>query len=238
MSLKFTEWVVGGVPQKPEIIESWLRQRILGGDAELRLMLVKTIQDLEVEVPADATDEEIIEAAKAMAATRNGNTFRRDERGLGLAAYQVKAMLKESCAILYPYQRGKDGYQWGVTKKAPRSLLAERVFVDDYLIPLGRLEPDGTMMQIGHVSGPQGKRSTLTYYDFCSQPEISFVVSSSEDIVTPEQWQHILIQGQRLGIGAIRSLGHGTFKVTGFDRADNARSSTKPRSKPPATASA
>lgn len=218
VSLAFTGWVMGGVPQKPEIIESWLRQRILGGDEELRISLVKTLADLEIEVPADATREDIIEAAKKIAATRNGNTFRRDDDGLFLAAYQVKALLKESTAILFPGGQGEGTHKWGVTKKSPRSYLAERVFVDDEAIHLDRTAPDGTHMQIGQVTGPKGPRSTLTYYDYCDRPRVSFVVSSLQDSIKPEQWRDILLAGQRLGIGALRSMGHGQFRVTGFDK--------------------
>jgi len=212
VGVRFTELVMGGIPQKPEIIESWLRQRILGGDEELAIMLRKTLTDLDIEVPETATREEVIEAAKNIAATRNGNTFFRNGNGLELRAYNVKAMLKEATAILYPYQIEK----WGPTKKAARSLLAERVFVDEYSIPLGRDAPDGVHMQVGHVSGAQGKRSTLTYYDYAVQPEIQFTISSSDDIITRTQWERILVQGQRLGMGAIRSMNYGQFKVTEF----------------------
>lgn len=222
VSIMFTELIVGGVPQKPEIIESWLRDKFLGGDQELAIMLRRTLADLEIEVPEDAGVEDMIAAAKQMAAERNGNTFRRlaNGGGLGLGAYQLKAMLKEATAILYPYSAPDGKGKWGVTRKAARSFLAERVHVDDYLIPLGRHEPDGTFMQVGHVDGPRGPRSTLTYYDYCVQPELTFTVSSSEDAVTPEQWRRILVQGQRDGLGALRSLGHGRFKVTAFDRVD------------------
>lgn len=212
---KFTALVLGGIPQKPEIIESWLRQRILGGDQELAIMLRKTLADLDIEVAEGATREEIIEAAKNIAATRNGNTFFRNGNGLELRAYNIKAMLKEATAILYPYQVEK----WGPTKKAPRSLVAERVFVDEYAIPLGRDAPDGTLMQVGHITGPKGPRSTLTYYDYCVQPEIQFTISSSEDCLSQEQWERILVQGERLGMGAIRSMNYGQFKITDFARA-------------------
>ena len=212
VSLQFTNEVMGGVPQKPEIIESWLRQRILGGDEELRLALIKTLDDLDIDVPADATREDVIEAAQEMAATRNGNTFRRDENGLFLAAYQIKAALKESTNILFA------GERWGVTKKGPKSYLAERVFVDEERVHLGRLEPDGTHMQVGHVTGPRGRRSTLTYYDYCVQPEITFTVSSLQDSITFDQWKDILRTCQREGIGALRSLGYGQFRITGFDK--------------------
>jgi len=218
VGVTFTELVMGGIPQKTEAIESWLRKRIFGGDEELRIQLIRTLQDLEVDVPQDATRDEVIEAAHKMAATRNGNTFRRDARGLGLAAYNVKAMLKEATAILYPGGPA-GGHKWGSTGKAPKSFLAERIFVDDYLIPFGRTEPDGVHMQVGHVSGPKGRRSTLTYYDYCAQPEVAFTISSSEDSITPDQWRRILIQGQRLGMGALRSMGYGQFKVTAFAKA-------------------
>ncbi len=212
VAIQFTGQVMGGVPQKPEIIESWLRQRILGGDEELRLALLKTLDDLDIDVPAEATREEIIEAAKQIAATRNGNTFRRDENGLFLAAYQIKAGLKESTNILFA------GERWGVTKKGPKSYLAERVFVDSERVHLGRLDPDGTHMQVGHVTGPKGRRSTLTYYDYCVQPTCEFVVSSLQDSITFDQWRDILRTMQREGLGALRSLGYGQFKITGFDK--------------------
>jgi hypothetical protein len=216
VGVTFTELVVGGIPQKPEIIESWLRGKVLGGDQELVNMLRKTLDDLDI--PEDASREELIEASNKIAATRNGNTFRRNTQGLALAAYNVKAMLKESTAILYPGGNGAGTHKWGATRKSPKSLLAERVFVDDYLIPLGRSEPDGTLMQVGHVNGPSGPRSTLTYYDYAIQPDIEFTISSSEDIITKDQWERILVNGERLGMGAIRSMGHGTFKVTRFDK--------------------
>lgn len=217
-TIKFTHIVVGGIPQNPELIESWLRQRILGGDQEMAIMLRRTLSDLEIEVPEAATVDEMVEAAKKMASERNANTFRRDERGLGIAAYQVKAMLKEATAILYPYQAEDGVGKWGVTRKAAKSFLAERVFVEDYLIPLGRMEPDGTMMQVGHVDTPRGKRSTLSYHDYCVQPEITFTLSSSENKITRDQWARILIQSQMGGLGAMRSMGHGQFKVTAFDQ--------------------
>ena len=215
VAVTFTQLVMGGVPQKPEVIESWLRQRVLGGDEELRIMLIKTLEDLEIEVPTKASREEIIAAAKEVAATRNGNTFRRDRDGqLCLAGYNPKAMMKEAVSILYPSQVAR----WGPTNKAPKGYLSERVFVDEYLIPLGRGEPDTVWTQVGHVSGPRGKRSTLTYYDACAQPEAVFTLSSAEDCITADQWKRMLILGERLGMGAIRSMGHGQFRVTALDR--------------------
>lgn len=224
VSLTFTGRVMGGVPQKPEMIEGWLRQRITGGDEEVRQMMVKTLEELGVEVAGGMSMEELKEAAKQVAAQQHGNTFRRDEQGLFLAAYQPKAGLKENTAILYPYQTMK----MGPTKKAARAFLAERVFIDEERIHLHRIgpdgehiaihEPDGMHLQIGHISGPKGPRSTLTYYDFVEQPSVTFTVSSLQDMIPAEMWRDIFLAMQRNGIGALRSMGYGAFKVIGFTR--------------------
>ncbi|MDQ3222110.1 MAG: hypothetical protein M3Q75_01335, partial [Gemmatimonadota bacterium] len=167
VSLTFTGRVMGGVPQKPEMIEAWLRQRITGGDEEVRAMMVKTLDELGVDVAAGMSMEELKEAAKRVAAEQHGNTFRRDEHGLFLAGYQIKAAMKENVSILFPYSEKAN--RMGPTSKAARAFWAERVFVDDERVYLGRDEPDGIHLQIGHISGPKGPRSTLTYYDFCEQ---------------------------------------------------------------------
>ena len=223
VELRFVDLVMGGHPKDPNVIEAWLQTRVMGGDEVIRQRLVEALADIDVEVPTDATKEEIIAATKAIAATRTGQGFRQNADGLCLARYNVVAMLKESTAILYPYEAVKagvpgSGCAWGKTRKAPRSFLAERVNVREFRIPLGRIEPDGTHMQIGHISGPKGKRSILAYVDYCVQPSITFTISSVDDAITAEQWQKILLCGQERGLSAMRSQGYGQFKVIGFDR--------------------
>jgi hypothetical protein len=58
----------------------------------------------------------------------------------------------------------------------------------------------------------------LTYYDYCERASIAFTVSSVENRVTREQWERILVLGEKLGLGALRSLSHGQFCVTAFDQ--------------------
>lgn len=216
VSFTFTGRVMGGVPQKPEAIEGWIRQRITGGDLELRQLMNETLIDLGAELPEDPTLDEIKAATKHFVAENHANTFRRDANGLFLAEYQIKAGLKENVAILFPYNNKAN--RMGPTSKAARSFWAERVFVDEPRIYLGRTHPDGTHLQVGHVTGPKGARSTLTYYDFCEQPSVTFTLSSMQDMVKPEMWRDVLMGMQRNGIGAIRSLGFGQFKVTAFDK--------------------
>lgn len=213
VTLTFVDRVMGGVPQKPEIIEGWLKQRIAeDDDGEIKLMMRKTLEELGVEVDVNMTRDDLYAAARVVAAEQHGNTFRRDANGMFLASYQIKAALKENTNILYA------GDRWGKTKKGPKSYLAERVFVDEEHIYLGRDKADGVHLQIGHVTGPQGPRSTLTYYDYVQQPTISFTLSSVEDCIASDQWKRILVLMQRNGIGALRSLGHGQFRVTAFDK--------------------
>lgn len=208
----FTGRIMGGVPQKPEMIEAWLRQRITGGDEEVKRMVLVTLDELGVDVSEGMSMEDLYAAAKQVASEQHGNTFRRDENGLFLAAYQIKAALKENTNILFA------GDRWGATKKGPKSFLSERVFVDEDRVYLGKKEPDGVHLQIGHVTGPRGPRSTLTYYDYCEQPSIAFTVSSLKDEVTMDQWQAIFISMQRNGLGALRSMGYGQFRVTQFEK--------------------
>jgi len=216
VEIQFTDRVMGGIPQNPKIIEGWLRQRFTGSDdAEMRELLLRTLDQLGMEPDAELTREQLDEIAKKAAAEQKGNTFFRTDAGCCLGDYQIKAMLKEATSIIYPWSPDN---KWGPTRKAPRSFLAERVFIDEKWVPLGRMEPDGKHLQIGQVTGPKGPRSTLTYYDYCERPTATFTVFSLEDMVKPDQWQRILLTGQREGLGALRSMGHGQFKVIAFDR--------------------
>jgi hypothetical protein len=218
VELTFTKWVIGGIPQDPQIMEGWLAKKFTEGDSEkmeLRDHMLRTLDQLGVDVDEGMSIEQLREAAKKTAALQKGNTFFRDENGLYLSDYQIKAMFKECTNILYA------GERWGVTKKGPKSFLAERVFVDEYRIHLGRVEPDDSWLQIGQVTGPQGPRSTLTYYDYCVQPSIAFTVSSLRDCISEQQWEEILILGQRIGLGSLRSLAHGQFKITGLEKVPN-----------------
>jgi len=218
---QFTDKIMGGVPQKPDLIAGWIRSKMgLGpdSDAELASIVRQTLLDLGVETPETASLDEIIAASEKVGAERHGNTFKRDENGLFIETRQIKSGLKEAVAVLYA------GDRWGKTKKGAKNAISEWVFVEGQKVHLGRREPDGTWTQHGVVSGPQGSRSTLTQYDYCERPRISFVIRSiidpadGKERITGDQWRHILLYLQDSGLGALRSQSHGQFKVVGFDR--------------------
>lgn len=225
VTIQFAYRVFGGVPQKHDIMEGWLRQRIIGGDEELKQVMLRTMDELGQEVEDNMTADQLDALAKKVAKDQHSNTFRREVPGGGvyISEYQVKAMLKENVSILYPYSAPNGAGKMGPTSKAARAFWAERVFVDEPRIFLGRDEPDGMHLQIGHVPSPKGQKSTLTYYAYCENSAdrpltATFTMSSMEDMVKEEMWQRVLLSGQKNGLGAVRSMSTGQFKVIEFGK--------------------
>ncbi len=114
-------------------------------------------------------------------------------------------MLKESTNILFA------GERWGVTRKGPRSFVAERVFVEPDKLWLGRQEPSGVELMVGHLSGPTVPRSTLGYHEYVEQPALEFTILAVREALTREQWADIWVLAQENGFGALRSQGFGRF---------------------------
>lgn len=224
IELTFTAKIMGGVPRDPKIIEGWLRSKAgISDEHEIRQAMLRTLTELGVNLTGAETFDELVTASEALAAQRQTNGFKRDDQGLYIEARQVKAMLKESVNILFA------GDRWGRTKKGPRSYTAERLFVAPDRIHLGRMEPDGVDMVIGHVTGPQGPRSTLAYHEYVEQASITFSIDSTDaapgskgaptDCIDPEHWPLIWMHAEANGLGALRSQGHGQFAVTAFEAA-------------------
>lgn len=213
VSLTFRDKIMGGIPKRPDVIEAWLRKNTgVSEQDELRQMTRRTLAEMGVEVAENATMEEMIEASKNLAMERNTNGFKSANGSLIIETRQIKAGLKAWTNALFA------GERWGRTFKGPKNYLAERVFVEGDTVSLGTAEPHGIEMIIGHVTGPQGDKSTLTYHEFVRQASIEFVVYSLEDCIAPEQWLAIWQLGQEDGLGALRSQGHGRFDVTDIVR--------------------
>lgn len=213
--LQFRSFVMGGIPRDPKIVEGWLRTRMGLSDKgeELRQATIRTLIERGVEgVSEDMSFEQLEELSKGLAAEKQTNGFKRDADGLVLETRAVKAGLKEWVNILYAGQRV------GPTKKGPKSYAAERVFLVGDLIPLGRQEPDGVHLFIGHTSGPSGPKSNLTLYEYCHRPAIAFELLVAEDSIPHDWWPRIWPIGEENGLGALRSQGFGRFSVTHWER--------------------
>lgn len=224
VSLRFTGRLLGGTPKRADIVEGWLRTKTGVDDvSEVRAMMVRVLEDQGIEITPDMTYEEMVDVSKRVAGDHMANGFRQDASGLYIESRAVKAMLKEAVNVLF----GGNKERWGVTRKGPKSAMAEWVFPVEDRVHLQRpdgdggylsvMEPDGLHLLIGHVTGPQGPRSTLSHYEYVVQPYLSFEVFSLQDRVTQEQWHQTLRYAQENGLGAVRSQGFGRFKVVGFE---------------------
>lgn len=213
VAIQFRDKIMGGTPKDPKIIEGWLRSKAgVTDETEILNMTRRTLEQLGLELPEDATIEDMIAASEQIAAVKSTNGFLRGPFGLYIPGRYVKAMLKECTNVLYA------GERWGPTKKGPKNYLAERVFCVEDEIYLGRDEPDGIEMVIGHVTGPQGPRSTLGYHEYCERATTAFTVMSLNDCISADQWAELFELAQEEGLGALRSQQHGRFDVTDMAR--------------------
>lgn len=214
IDITFRNLIMGGTPKRPDVIEAWLRKNTgVTEQDELLMMTRRTLAEQGIEVAENATMDDMIAASKSMAVERNTNGFKvHPQHGLYIETRQCKAGIKECVNILFA------GERWGRTFKGPKNYLAERVYIEGDIVPLGRAQPDGIEMIIGHINGPQGEKSTLTYHEYVRQATCSFVVASLEDCIEPQQWAAILQLSMENGFGALRSQGHGRYDVTAMTR--------------------
>lgn len=233
-TIAMTNWLAGGQPKERRLIEGWLTKAGLGDDAK-QVLLLNQLQ----KIGADPTNPEIADvqqAAEDIAAEKTVTTFCRDEQGIYIEGRTMKALIKESVAINYGGERTlkmKDDRYKGISGvssggKGYKNATAERVFVDEHRIRLYRpdgtliTEPDGQELFIGHVTGPQGKRSTLSYFDYVAPPAIAiFTVKVLDNFIQPDEWARIWQHAEYNGWQAKRSQGFGTFKVIDWQRVED-----------------
>lgn len=234
--LRYRDRVVGGTPSTPKLIEGWIRKNAGSTQAdENRALMARTIQDLgladdlfnpdgSINFPAlERVSEEVAKSAHT-------TMFKRDSGGLYLEGRIIKAMLKECTAILWPGTAGMGEVnsvakpnKWGQTGGAPRAKLAEWVFTKQDRIYLGVQEPTGVDLSIGHVTGPQGPRSTLDYYEYVERAEIEFDVIVLEDRVPDGKWPLLWVYAQENGLGSKRSQGFDRFDILEWTLVSGAR---------------
>lgn len=211
--LQFRDKIMGGTPRDPKLVLGWLKARMgLDELEQQRIMTIKTMQEsgslagLEPAKIKELTLDELEVIAEKLGENRQVNGFKRDG-DLYIERRTVEAMFKECTNILFA------GEKWGPTRKGPKSMVAERVFVNPDHISLGVDNPTGVETFVGHVTGPQGPRSTLTRYEFVFQPTITFNVKVARDFMTNDQWMTLWVLAQENGLGSLRSQGYGAFDV-------------------------
>lgn len=229
--VQFRDKIMGGVPQNPKVARGWIMTKMgLTNEEEIAMMVQQTMREMGTENLAENPEEQDIEKlAQALVDRAHTNGFKIDENGIYIEDRQIKACLKEVTNIQFA------GKKWGATRKGPKNFLAERVFVNGLdeahpdRIHLGRPDADGMDLFIGHVTGPQGPKSTLTQYQYALQAEITFEVKLTQHAAKEldGKWPELWIVAQEGGIGALRSQSHGRFDVMAWDHI----SGPKPKAK-------
>ncbi|SRR6266496_2326194 len=232
--LQFRDRLMGGTPKNPKMIEGWLRSKAgIDQQEELRQAMARTMIELGHDVQPGATFDEMVAASEKLASTKQTVGFKVEDEAPYIEARQVKAMLKESTNILFA------GDKWTGTNKGPRNVVAERVFILPERISLGVPSIGGVEAIVGHITGPQGPRATLTYHEYVERPVVEFDVLIAEsksaraywrklpsredeaklegDMLTDDQWALIWVHAQENGLGALRSQGYGRFDIEAWD---------------------
>lgn len=228
VTLEFNDRLLGGQPKDPQMIEGWLRANMgLKNSDEMFLRMRQHMIEVGIEGAAEAaTHEELIGLGVALGTDMKTQVFKRDPLGNPyIESRQVKAAIKECVNILWGSER------WGATRKGVKGYTAERVFVKPDMILVGAPEDVTVMPMVGHVSGPQGERSTLGMFEYVVQPSVEFhilqlvgqaKVNSDEPALTQDQWCRLFAHMELNGLGATRSQGYGQFEVSQLDFSETA----------------
>lgn len=230
VEVEFVDRIVGGQPKDPRLVEGWLSKNMGLEDEELRAQVLRHLHEMGVEIPADASYEDLRKALDSTAEEIKTQGFKRDDRGRPyIESRHLKAMIKESASIVYPAGQHKFGSYASNSRerkgqtvggKAAKDFIAERVYVQPGQIVLAD-EISGVDLAIGHIKdfkAEGGKRATIGYFEYVEAVTVAFEVLALDDCLTDEQWARIWTHAELNGIGAMRSQGYGQFRVTKWER--------------------
>ena len=132
-------------------------------------------------------------------------TFKRNENGLYYEGRCVRGHIKD-CALQVA--------RFFPDTKAFKAKVANKVYVETDIIPLGKNEPDGYEQRFIQVMTRQGPRSTIKFIDYIESPIIAFSLRVLEDgVITEEMLRAIFEYGGTHGLGAERSQGWGRYTL-------------------------
>lgn len=228
----FVGKLIGGIPSKPTVVEGWIRKSLGEQSSDLiRTMVAETIQQRFGLDPALLDRPEILEKAiKEVAHKSNLNGFKRDperlinpttgkpwsdednDGELYVEGRQVKAALKESANIRWPWEKGKGRTFMG---KGAKSFVSEHVFVLDDRCYLGTDRPNGIQERFVHANQGPG----IAREEYVENAELTFDVTTDYDF-TDNEWAELWLTAELQGVGATRSQGFGRFAVTQWERID------------------
>lgn len=228
--------IAAGTPGDPRIVEAWIMKKLakLNDDEETRFVLIQTLRELgylsdgkytEQDIAA-MSNEQLMEAAGKAAETKNTVVFKGgglipDPRGIYLETRCVKAMFKEAANVAFA-DKARD-LRMFPNGKGAKNFVAENVFVLGDRLYFGQREPDDTLLFVGHVNGPKGPQSNLTYYQVMEEPVFVFQVLVAKNEILEPLFETIWVTAQQQGLGALRSQGFGRFDVERWEKVAEAR---------------
>lgn len=221
---------IGSSPAAEEAIHRWMIAKLAGRDEEMAIRVSEALKSRGITDLATLTIEQVNDIAEELSLERSGTVHQRDPDGNLIVFHgRIKAMLKEAISVAYPYQAGIRLGMGGAQKKSPQSFLAEVAEIRPERVPIMRRMPDGTAVWLrgedvqrdtmaGTVSTPQGPRSIISQYEYVEDVFLEFTLLVIGDAIPGDVWPQTWLAGMFCGLGAKRSLGHGRFRVTAFER--------------------
>ncbi len=211
VKLRVLSRLYGGLPKNPELIQGFLKGKGIPEDDEGKKLAAKIKEEV-------GTPQDELEAAEE----RMWTTFKIDETGLYIETRQIKAMLKEAVGESEMYKvKGLSGLKsrmgGAVFPKGEGGLDRTRLYLyrdEQCQKPIDL--PDGYEDTVGHVSGPQGRRSILKRKDYVESPWISFYLKVANKRVSRTVLENLFELGEEIGLGADRSQEHGKFQMITF----------------------
>ena len=155
-------------------------------------------------VPIDQLAEQITEEV-GVEPEFGWATFKRNSDGLYYEGRCVRGHIKD-CAqqisSFFPDTR------------AFKAKVANKVYVETDIIPLGKQQPDGSEQRFIQIMTRQGPRSTYKFIDYVENPLLTFYLRVLDDgVITEEMLIAIFEYGGMHGLGQERSQGWGRYRL-------------------------
>ena len=208
--LKFRDKIYGGLPKNEADLESYVKSAFKSDDTS----------------PTD-TDLDLTEELE-----KRTTGFRKDNVGIYIGSYQIKAMLAESASLL-----GITVKKRGSKQTLKEGLIVQGLDAEDnitnekvYFLPT-TTEPHGTYTHAGQVSTAQGSRSILKRMEYIEKATIKFRLILLENRMSDDargkgllvsDLKLCLAHGRELGLGSHRKYESGRFNVIKFKQLENA----------------
>lgn len=208
--------LAGGIPQDPNVVESWIKTKLrdIRSDAEIQEVIATTMAELGLD------EEEAVKKASTQMVGMNG--FKRNETGLLVEGRQLKAAMKE--AVMVAANAGKiETGKWGSPdnasyKKQIKGWFPEHFFiVEEYLNIYRDGEPvkihDGVTQKFVHTH----RGDSISYEQYVKDAIVPFTLKSDFEL-KEQQWAMIWLTGQMQGFGASRSQEYGRYEMTRWEQ--------------------